>query len=56
MLIIKYFYSTVCAALTDAPRSVCLTGCGQVHIMINSCILILYFECWYVFVLVLLLS
>ena len=33
-----------------------IPGCGQVHIVINSCILILYFECWYVFVLVLLLS
>ena len=54
MLIVKYFYSTMCAALTYAPRSVFLTsGCGQVQIVINYCISVLYLECWYVFVLVL---
>ena len=25
---------------------------GQVHIVINSCISVLYLECWYIFVLV----
>ena len=53
MLIVKYIYSAICAALTDAPRSVFLTsGCGQVHIVINYCISVLYLECCYVFVLV----
>ena len=29
-----------------------MIDCGQVHIVINSCISVLYLECWYVFVLV----
>ena len=33
-------------------RVVLTSDCGQVHIVINSCIAILYLECWYVFVLV----
>ena len=36
---------------SQKPESIVLTSdCGQVHIVISSCISILYLECWYVFV------